>query len=194
MRIALICGAAALALAGCGKPEASKTEKPATVVATAPEPGSEALEGFTTQPGLELFGYYMPQTEIQVVQWRLDHLHLGSPTEFEDWAAGRRTAAYAPVMMEFDDTKSPKKINELGQDVYAVRERVLPDAWRVTESEVAFVDNHPRLGKVSFQGALDRKALARAKAGDGEAVVLTGTLTVGEAVFTDLKFTWFGGD
>lgn len=192
-RVGLICGMAALALAGCERAKAPEPAKPAEARA-APAPGAATVEGFTTQPGLELFGYYMPKSEEVVGQLRLGHLHLGSQREFDEWSAGRRSGGYAPVMLEFDDTRSPRQVNELGQQVHAVRERVLPDAWRVTETEVAFVDSHPRLGKVSFQGRLDPAALARAKGGDAEAVVLTGRLTVGEVTISGLKFSWFGGD
>lgn len=192
-RLGLICGVAALALAGCERP--AEPAKPKAPVAPAPQMQEpRVVEGFTNQPGLDLFGYYMPKAEVSVGQWRLDHLHVGLPGEFDRWNAGERSGVYAPVLLQFDDVKSPQLVNELGQSVHTVTERVIPDAWRVTETEVAFVDNHPRLGKVSFQGRLDRKALERAKADGGDAPVLVGTLTVGGTGFPDVAFSWFGGD
>lgn len=194
-RFGLICGAAALALAGCERgPETEKKAEAPSAAAPAPAAAAPTVEGFTSQPDLDLFGYYMPTTEVVVGPWRLRHLHVGSVAEFDEWNAGRRSGTYAPVLLQLDDTKSPKTVNELGQEVHTRTERVLPDAWRVTETEIAFVDEHPRLGHVTFQGRLDRKALDKVRKDGGEGVVLTGALTVADRTFPEVAFTWFGGD
>ena len=62
---------------------------------------------------------------------------------------------------------------------------------------VRFTGKSRSLGDVSFEGRLDRQALAAAKAagpGGAQASVLTGTLTIAGHAYPNVAFTWFGGD
>ncbi|HYE41796.1 MAG TPA: hypothetical protein VEA15_00250, partial [Caulobacteraceae bacterium] len=127
---------------------------------------------------------------------KLSHLHMGSEQEFAEWEGGQRIGTYAPVMLQFEDVTSPMVSNELGGESRSVTERALADAYSVTATDVAFTDNHPRLGRIAFSGKLDSAALTAAKAETAatEPVVLTGTLTIGSQAFPNVQFTWFGGD
>ena len=64
------------------------------------------------------------------------------------------------------------------------------------EGQVSFLDNHPRLGRVSFEGRLDMAGLRAAKGEDSpdNPPVLRGRLVIGARVFENVDFTWFGGD
>jgi len=203
MRLIVTTLAAAAVLAGCSQPaenpagESTEVPLPAGMApAATPAAAPDALSGFSHPAGVDLFGYYMPATDIQVGNLKLSHLHLGGAQEFTDWEAGKREGTYAPVMLQFEDVTSPMVSNELGGESRSVTERALADAYSITTTDVVFVDNHPRLGKISFTGRFDPAALAAAKAETATAgkPVLTGTLTVGGQTFSNVQFSWFGGD
>jgi len=198
MRQIAVLAAAAL-LAACQQPTAPAESTEVPIQGEAPAPAVE-VTGFAHPAGADLFGYYMPASEVKVGDFRLDHLHLGDEQAFAEWETGQRSGTYAPVMLEFEDVTSPKQANELGGETHTVRERALADAYSVApDGGIRFVDNHPRLGRISFAGKLDMAALNANKASSGpsgavETTVLTGTLTVGDQTFRDVQFGWFGGD
>jgi hypothetical protein len=136
--------------------------------------------------------------EVRLGDMVLDHLAVGYETEFEAYEAGKRgPAAYAPVMLGFDDVSSPKRENEQGATYYEKTDRVLPTAYRVSVNEIVFVGKSDTLGKVTFSGELDAEALKKAKASLSHASagpVLIGTLTIGGHVFRHVALSWFGGD
>ncbi len=196
----IACAAAVLMLAACSGPaEAPAGESTEVALPAGSAPPAAELAGFSHPAGVDLFGYYMPASEVQVGNFRLSHLHMGGVQEFSDWEGGERSGTYAPVMLQFEDVTSPMVSNELGGESRSVTERALADAYRITPSgDVAFVDNHPRLGRIEFQGRMDMAALRADQAGGPSGpdarTVLTGRLVIGDKVFDNLAFTWFGGD
>jgi len=185
----LLC-AAVVALAACSPAEAPAAKGEGAAA-------EAALTGFSHPAGKDLFGYYMPTTDIKAGGLRLEHFHIGDEKEFADWEAGQLSATYSPVMFEFADVTSPIETNEMGGEVHAERPRALADAYRIGEDgSVEFVDNHASIGKITFSGKLDLAALASAKSetGTDNPTVLTGTLTVAGQKFENVAFTWFGGD
>ena len=138
----------------------------------------------------------MPQTPVDVGGgYRLTNISVGPPFEFDKWDKGERIATYAPVMIEFEDVTSPTKTNELGQDYHTTQARVLPTAYSVEAGRLRFVGQDPKLGPVTFDGAVDPAALASARNHDSaETVVIRGALTVGAKRYDGLAFTFFLGD
>ena len=174
--LAAIAFAAAVAgLAGCDSRLTSGS-------ATDDRSSSAADMAFTHDIEDDLSGYYRPVSAVAVGKYRLTHLFLGQVKDFNAWEGGAKGGAYGPVMFEFTDAA--------GATV-----RVLPKAYAVGNGRLRFAGSHPDLGEVSFEGALDRGALATAKRNLGdEAPVLSGTLRVGGHSFGQQKFRWYGGD
>lgn len=206
MRLVASVAIAAALLAACSQPQQDASSESTEVplpegmqpAQTGPAPAAAApaaITGFAHPAGADLFGYYMPSTDIQVGNFKLTHLHMGSEQEFAEWERGTRSGTYAPVMLVFEDVTSPMTNTELGE-TRSVTERALADAYQVTATDVNFVDVHPRLGRITFTGKLDGADLASAKGETAQTnpVVLTGTLTIGDKSFPNVQFTWFGGD
>jgi len=195
MRIVLGVLAVGLAVAACQprtatEPVASEAAPAAASDATATTPA------FSHDPAVDAFGFYMPTSDIQVGNLRLDNIAVGTPDELREWEAGKRTETYAPVMMTFEDVTSPMQSNEMGGESHSVQVRVLPVRYAVDGHTLSFAGKDAKLGDVLFQGSWDMAAIKKAQGGEpaGDAPVLTGRLTAGGKTFEDARFTWFGGD
>lgn len=191
MRHVFTAAVAVALLAACSPGGApAKGDAPSTTA------GHADPSGFTHTEGADLFGYYISTAPIRVGNWELTNFHIADEAEFDKWEGGQRMPTYGPVMLEFDDITSPKATNELGGEYHTVSERILPDAYSISGSDIAFVDKDSRLGKITFRGKLDLAAIAAAKreAAETQGPVMTGTLTIGDKTFENVAFTWFGGD
>ena len=191
--------ATVLLLSACNRQEAKPAAPPTPPpppppAATPPPPPETQISGLSHAPGMNLFGYYLSKAPVQFGNHRLRNIHLGATEEFDSYEKGQRiSAAYAPLMLEFDDITSPKRENELGQPYYEVSRRVLPSAYRVTEQTVSFRGRDAVLGDVTFEGQFDAKALERVRGGGADEPVLSGVIVaMGQSV--SRSFTWFGGD
>lgn len=184
MRIARIAALALLlTVAACDRPDGASGGS-----------GAPAAPVFSHSMGSDLSGYYMPLTEVRVGNWSFDHIFVGQTAEFEAWEAGTRSVTFGPVMLQFDDVTSPMVPTEIGE-ARSVTVRVLPTAYSVTDTGVSFEGRSPELGVVRFEGALDPGALATSRRNLGdEGVVVTGTLTVGDAPARSVQLRWWGGD
>ncbi|HEY5336847.1 MAG TPA: hypothetical protein VIJ85_01480 [Rhizomicrobium sp.] len=152
------------------------------------------VSGFAYQSKVDVFGYYIPATDIRVGKFQLSSIDIGPAEDFKSFLGGKRLPEYAPVMASFDDKTSKQLQGELGP-YYQNAPRVLPSAFNVTGSDVAFDGTEKQVGHVTFTGRLNLKALAGAKGnGDANAVVMTGDLTIGQKTFKAVSFRWFGGD
>jgi len=197
MRNALVAATAAVLLAACSQSsETDKATETATPAAAPAVPIDASFTGLTRPKGDEQFGFYLPTAEVKVGNYRLDNLHIAGQIGFGDWERGDRTKTYAPVMLEFVDITSPARKNALGNVVYSVKLKVLPDAYAVTDERVRLVGEHPKLGQVRLDAKIDAAALKKSKATKGKdgATVATGALQVGDTPFKDVAFTWRGGD
>lgn len=157
-----------------------------------------APKGFSHQKKLDLSGFYMPVKEIRVGSHVLTYIAIGAEGEFKTYEATKtHTDPYAPVMAQLDDTSSKKGENELGQTYYEKSERLLPTSYAVSAIKIAFTSTSTSLGPVTFSGRPDVKVIKAGKASLAhvtEKPALTGTLTIGETVFKDTKFIWWGGE
>lgn len=192
---------AVLLLAACGRrEEAPPPVEPAPApveqpVDNQPPPVAPELAGFSHTGTFDAAGYYLPQGDIQVGNWRLNHMGVGAVSDFSQWERGDRAATFGPILFQFDDVTSPTQTNELGGQGHTVTVRVLPDAYSTDGKTMKFAGKHPQLGPVTFEGAFDQAALARVKAeGAGQQPVLTGTLTVGTNSYQGVSFAFWAGD
>lgn len=180
-------------LAGCEDRPAAP-EAPAPAVAPQPPTPPETGPAFVHTVRDDVSGYYLPASEVQVGTYRLDHIFLGQGMEFDAWAGGERSETFAPVMLQFDDVSSPMVATEIGE-AHSITVRVLPTAYAVTDDRVRFAGQSDELGGVSADLRLDPEALATARRNLGsDAVVLTGTVQIGDRRFDDVAMRWWMGD
>jgi len=160
-------------------------------------PSGEAgdLHGFTSDRKQDLFGYYMPTKTVRFGKFELAHISISDNADFKKFeSGGYKGVPFASVMVEFNDTTSPKKQGELGE-YYTNAPRVLPNAYRVVGNSVTFIGVDKQIGVVTFSGTLDLAQIKKTKAGGRmDAVVLKGDLTAGTKTVKGITFTWFGGD
>ena len=195
-------------LAGCnqqtGTSSQSLTPGPAAVAPTpspaAPAPGTPApppaAGGFSHVKGEDVFGYYIPNSEVKVGNWRLQNISFGQKADFVAWEAGAQGGPSAPIMFDFVDVTTANGENEMGQTTYAKTLRVLPTSYKIGGGDLKFTGQDPSLGVVQLDGTIDMAALKRARAagpGAQETVLRTG-LMIGQTPFKTLSFNWFGGD
>ncbi|WP_421931393.1 hypothetical protein [Phenylobacterium sp.] len=203
MRNLLTAAALAASLAGCNQQSGGQTEAsssgfqppaaPAAAPAAVPAP---AAGGFSHVKGEDVFGYYIPNTEVKVGNWRLENISFGLEEDFTAWEGGARDGPSAPIMFDFVDVTSANGENEMGQTTYAKTIRVLPTSYKIGGGDLRFTGKDATLGVVQLDGTVDMAALKRARAagpGAQETVLRTG-LMIGQTPFKNLSFNWFGGD
>ena len=157
---------ALVAVTACDRPSAPADE---------PDRFSHAL-------GEDISGYYRPVEPVRIGVWSLGHVFIGQTAAFETWEGGQPDAAFAPVMLEFEDA-----------DERTIA--VVPTSYAVTPTRVRFEGRSPDLGPVAFEGRLDPAALATARRNLGdEAAVLAGTLSVGGVTRPGVRLRWWMGD
>ncbi|MBI3676247.1 MAG: hypothetical protein HY243_06480 [Proteobacteria bacterium] len=180
---------AALALAGCSKTDAGGKSTPAK------SPQATALSGYSHDVTDDVFGYYMPDKDYRAGKFVFRNISLGGLEDFTTYEEGKTAEKnFAPFLLEFDDTTSKQATNELGGIYYKNAPRVLPIAYKVTKTTLAFAGTDKQLGAVTFTGTLDLRALKAAQNGNDKQVVATGDLTFAGKTFKNVRFTWFGGD
>ncbi len=158
------------------------------------DPVSLPLKGFVSSAKADLFGYYMPAHETRVGKFKLIMVALGAREDFAEFQAGKnRTGKWAPVMLVFAPLDSQPQPGEEGGVYWPNSFRVLPSAYRVTNTTIAFVGNDKALGSVSFNATIDAAALASEKKNGAGKTVMAGDLVAG-AKSQHVTFTWFGGD
>ncbi|WP_419255726.1 hypothetical protein ACN2C6_09430 [Caulobacter sp. ErkDOM-YI] len=181
------------------RPAAPPGAPAATAPATPPaKPTTDpAAANFQRDATLDVFGYYFTQTPVQVGNWKLKSVNMGSPSDFASWEEGKRPSNFAPFFLEFEDVTSPMAENELGQVYQTVSFRLMPDSYRVDGQAVVFRGLDPRLGQVVFSGVFDLAALKAARTAGPPGppqIVLTGALRIGAEPMRNISFLYFAGD
>ncbi|KQS56481.1 hypothetical protein ASG17_10875 [Brevundimonas sp. Leaf363] len=150
---------------------------------------------FTYEEPDDISGYYLPASDAEAGGYVLDHVFLGQPAEFEAWQAGTRSATFAPVMLEFQNAATTQRIG-MEADGPGRGIRVLPTRYSLDGGRVHFEGTARPIGRVVFDGRLDKDALASAKRnlGGAETPVVVGRLKVGGEVVENVRLAWFGGD
>ncbi|MDP2261256.1 MAG: hypothetical protein Q8J89_16235 [Caulobacter sp.] len=199
--VALTVGVAVLTTA-CNR-NTEKAEAPPPAVAEAPPapapgdegPAVEVAPGYRHEAAFDASGFYLTPRPVQIGSYRLTHLGIGAPSDFQQWEKGERASVFGPILLQFDDVSSPVRTNEMGGEAYTVSVRVLPQAYSLTTGEVTFRGADPKLGEVLFSGQFDQPALAEARnEGSSQDPVLRGLLKVGEAPAKPVAMVYFVGE
>lgn len=170
---------------------------PVEPVAKASAPSAAPLViGFSHVKGEDLFGYYIPSTEVKVGNYRLENVTFGPEDDFNKWEGGEQGGPWGPIVFDFVDVTSQKGETELGAPNYTRTIRVLPTSYKIGGGKVQFTGTNVTLGQIQFDGTIDTAAVKRARAGEGgqDETVLRTELSIGGKPFKNLAFTWFGGD
>lgn len=179
-----------LLAAGCQR-QGAEPPKVAEASAPAPTPTGQ----FISQPGFDTAGYYLPLSPVQVGNYKLEHISVGSPSDFSQWQDGQREGVFGPIIFRFGDVTSPGPVKELGVEGYTTQLSLLPTRYAWSPAKVEFTGTDPHLGEVSFTGAFDLTSLEQVRnAPDHASPVLKGVLKVGDQTFPDLSFGFWAGD
>ncbi len=199
--IALTVGLAALAAACNRKPDTAEAPPPTVAEAPAPaaaavaDPAVEVDPGYRHEAALDASGFYLTPQPTQIGNYRLTHLGIGAPSDFQQWEKGERASVFGPILLQFDDVTSPVQTNEMGGEAHAVSVRVLPQAYSLSSGKVTFRGADPKLGEVLFSGQFDPAALAQARNdGSSQQPVLRGLLKVGDAPARPVAMVYFVGE
>ena len=200
--IALTVGVAAITTACSRKTEKAEAPPPAgaeTPAPAAPTIGDSAAvdvaPGFRHEAALDASGFYLTPQPTQIGNYRLTHLGIGAPSDFQQWEKGERASVFGPILLQFDDVTSPVQTNELGGEAHTVSVRVLPEAYSLSAGKVTFKGADPKLGEVLFSGRFDAAALAQARNdGSSQTPVLRGLLKVGDAPARPVAMVYFVGE
>lgn len=194
-RLFLVVAAVSL-VQGCDARGIGQADAPTAPAAPEAVLAAPAVEGFAHQTGADLFGYYLPISDVQVGDLKLSHLHIGDEAAFQAWEAaqGAGPTNFTPIMFQFDDLSSPTVANELGGQTPEVIVRVLPTGYGVSDEVVRFAGADPRLGPVTFEGQFIAGALERERTAAEGQMVLRGNLTIGDQIFEGQSFSWIAGD
>lgn len=173
--------ALALALAGC-----DLVKEPEKARATEGPPAAEATASstFAHAQTEDLSGYYqVGEAQVGPGDFSLMHLFVGQAQEFRDWEEGKRSATFAPVMLEF---LVPGETTE----------RVLPTSYSVSDGRVRMTGVNSNGERVSFDGQMNAGALATARRnlGGGEEPAVTAVVAIGDQTYSGVKLNWYGGD
>lgn len=195
--IALAC-AALTVLAGCNrKSETDKAPPPAAAAPATPTPTAPNLklaEGFRHQDKFDAAGFYLSAQPVRVGDYRLVHVGIGAPSDFNAWEKGERASVYGPIVFQFEDLARAAEIAGAG-DTRTNGVKVLPTAYSFAPGEITFVGSDPKLGEVVFSGVFDEAALNRARnEGATDATVLRGMLKVGNAEPKPVSLVYLVGE
>lgn len=176
MRRFLVVAVAGLALAGCE----FNTTSSGGDTSTSSGAARPAANAFSHSQSDDISGEYRVVGEASGN--RLGRLYLGQAADFEAWEGGRRSGGFAPVMLEIERDGGV--------------ERILPETYAVSDGRIRMTGQSDSLGPVTFDGRLDKGALATARRnlGDDETPAMTASVTIAGATHSGLKLSWYGGD
>jgi len=167
-------------------------DEAATPPAAEPDHAAEARDS-TPEQQFDGFGYYIPTTQMQFGNWRLDNVFIAPGSDLAAWEAGdmRDAMPFGPVFVDFSDVTSPTGTNELGGEYHTVTTRVRADTYRVEDGAFTFEGTDPELGTVIIDGVLHGDVV---RAEDTEQPAITGGVEVGGERIRNTSFYWYGGD
>ena len=142
-----------------------------------------------THDGLSVGGY-----QFKIGHYVLDGIRVDWAPSFRSYEGEKQhSRKLAPIMFMFSDRSIVHPDHdEANHELY-----VLPRTYHVDNNSIAFDGRHPKLGRVTFLGKLDRGPIKAAEAQDDpvtDGSVLKGDLTVGGKLYHDVEFFWFNGD
>ncbi|MEN0651469.1 MULTISPECIES: hypothetical protein [Hyphobacterium] len=202
MRPVFVSAIASVFLIACGNSAATDPGEADTADAASVDHHATDEAGAHEQDGVngqvfaaetELFGYYLPDSDVGTGDIRLDHISVGMDWEFEEFFAGEPDR-YQPLVMAFDDISSPTGVGELGNTYYEVSYAVFPENFLITDSAMTFSGTHEVIGTYSFEGTFNAQQVEAFHQGFPAQGALTGTLRIGDEVFENVSFQGWMGD
>ncbi len=148
---------------------------------------------FRREGAEQLYGYYVPKTDIRQGQYKLADIALGAQDDFATYTASGDMAGWAPVMAVFADTARPPAPSMEGT---GNRFPVLPSRYSVVGDTITFSGHDEKVGNIEFSGKLDLVKIGHYIAlneGSSEPV-MTGDLTINGKVYPKVDFTYDPGD
>lgn len=109
-------------------------------------------------PGYDVSGLYRPATEIDIASWRIDHVFVGMPEEFDAWRAQGGDVYAVPLWIEFQATDGPARTDAPGGDPAAERTRVHAQSFTLTPGRFAFRGANATIGDVVMSGRIAEQA------------------------------------
>jgi hypothetical protein len=154
---------------------------------------------YTADDSIDIAGVYQPVHEPFVIgHYKLDGIRVDSVQDFRLYEKEKRHShTSAPIRVMFGDPSIVPADSDLTDDPPDYELYALPRSYRIENESIAFDGYHPKLGRVTFRGKLDRAAIKAANAQDSavsDGSVLKGNLTVGGKLYSDVEFFWFNGD
>lgn len=154
----------------------------------------EIVERAAHRPGVARFGYYMPMDEFRVGDYQLRLIFMDEASRVDAWIDTDANGDIPPVMIQFDDTASEWVEYEIGGG-YARYTLATPGRYAVTPTWFEFQGMSEALGPVSFRGRYSPETVdAAMEYLATEEIVLEGRLTIGDQVWEEARFSWYGGD
>lgn len=181
MKRVLLLAAVAVTLAACDLFSAPSRPAQPDGAGAAPAPTGGAFAHSQTE---DLSGYYrVGEAQVGPGDFSLMHLFVGQAQEFRDWEEGRRSATFAPVMLEF---LVPGETTE----------RILPTSYSVSDGRIRMSGTSSNGERVTFDGQLNAGTLATARRnlGGGEEPAVTAAIRIGDQTYSGVKLHWYGGD
>lgn len=144
------------------------------------------LKAFAANNKIDYAGYYIPAKEFYIGNFHLDYIavaHAMDVLSYKSCTLRSKSSYpnYAPVIFEFSDVTSQKKVNTIGQYYYVNSPRVLPQTCQISGNKLSFLGKDKQIGKISFTGTLELHALK-------------GDLMINGKTYKNIEFSWFGGD
>ncbi|GGE48187.1 hypothetical protein GCM10011367_23780 [Marinicauda pacifica] len=146
-------------------------------------------------PGYDVSGFYRPAIEIDNASWRIDHVFVGMPEEFDAWRAQGSEPYAVPLWIEFHATDGPARTNaqgrEAGREMAGERTRVHAQSFTLAPGRFAFRGANGTIGEVVLSGRIDAHTPGRrGRATDDPAALRAdtsiGNERVGEIVFVQI--------
>ncbi|CAL4868617.1 hypothetical protein MMA231_02906 [Asticcacaulis sp. MM231] len=168
-------------------------------VLPAPVLNSSVDEAFVHDKALELTGYYFSFEPVQIGNFRLAHIDMGSNNDLIKFEKdGQSIPTWTPFEFEFEDITS----KEIQTDQGNFREnspRVFCTRYLITREVVTFEGYDKQVGKVSFTGKFTTQFLANMVNSTSiltqdKDAFLTGDLIINGKTFRNVRFQYWAGD
>tara|TARA_R110002051_G_scaffold259449_1_gene318841 strand:+ start:59796 stop:60449 length:654 start_codon:yes stop_codon:yes gene_type:complete len=113
-----------------------------------------SADAYVYEAGLDVFGYYIPTDGVVFNGWSLNHVFIGDPMMFDEFAAGGEMPDEVPVWVEFWDTSSEYLTNEMGQEYASNSRRVRASSFVIESGRFDFNGSDEVLGDVMISGMI----------------------------------------
>lgn len=147
-----VCGA--IFASACSPAEQPANSEMTTPAAPEAQPAAAPGPVYVHEAGLDVFGYYIPTSDLVFNGWALNHVFVGDSMMFDEFKAGGEMPDEAPVWAEFWDTSSEIMTNEMGQQYASVSRRVRASSYAIESGRFDFTGSDDVVGDVMISGMI----------------------------------------